>query len=109
LPDPSLAGSVDSRSVLAGVRSGNPDAIVARDRWVEELAGAISDLRWMIDPHWLILGGGVVDARDCWWIELEGCLERQGIPLKPVPASSGSDAAMLGAAHLAFRVVGDVA
>lgn len=92
----------DSRTVLDGVRSGNPDAIAARDRWVEHIAGAIADLRWTIDPRWLILGGGILDARDCWWIELERQLAATGTPLRPLPASCGSDAAMLGAARIAL-------
>lgn len=94
---------IDSRSVLAGVCSGDRNAIIARDRWVEKIADLISDLRWTIDPQWLILGGGVVDARNCWWTQLEKRLVEQGIGLRPLPASWGSDAAMVGAAHLAFQ------
>lgn len=99
----------DSRAVLAGVRSGNRDAIMARDRWVERIAGAIADLRWTIDPRWLILGGGVVDARDCWWSELERQLGSTNTSLRPLPASCGSDAAMLGAAHIALSTAGTMA
>lgn len=99
----------DSRTVLAGVRSGDGDAIAARDRWVEHIAGAIGDLRWTIDPRWLILGGGVVDARDCWWTELERHLAAADTPLRPLPASCGSDAAMLGAAQIARPATGTAA
>ncbi len=99
----------DSRTVLSGVRSGDRDAIVARDRWVEHIAGAIADLRWTIDPRWLILGGGVVDARDCWWAELERKLASTGTSVRPLPASCGSDAAMLGAAHIARSAAGNAA
>lgn len=93
---------VDSRTVLAGVRAGDRDAVVARDRWVGKLADTIGNVRWIVDPHWLILGGGVIDSRDCWWDELVECLERRNVPLRPRPAARGSDAAMLGAAVLAF-------
>lgn len=96
----------DSRAVLAGVRSGDRDAITARDRWVERIAGTIADLRWTIDPRWLILGGGVVDARDFWWAELERRLASIGTPLRPLPASCESDAAMLGAARIALSALG---
>lgn len=99
----------DSRAVLAGVRSGDRDAITARDRWVERIAGAVADLRWTIDPRWLILGGGVVDARDCWWTELERRLASTDTALRPLPASCGSDAAMLGAAYIALSMAGTVA
>lgn len=92
----------DSRAVLAGVRAGNPAAIAARDAWVDRLAVLIADLRWMLDPQWLVLGGGIVDAHDCWWISMEERLTAIGAGLSPVPASHGSDAAMLGAARIAL-------
>lgn len=95
----------DSRTILAEVRSGDRDAVLARDRWVEHIADAIADLRWTIDPRWLILGGGVLDARDCWWIALEKQLASLGTSLRPLPASCGSDAAMLGAARIAISTV----
>lgn len=96
---------VDSRLVLAGVRAGDRDALAARDRWVEKIADVISDMRWTIDPQWLILGGGVVDARECWWRQLEDRLVAQGVGLRPLPASRGSDAAMVGAACIAMEAV----
>lgn len=95
----------DSRAVLAGVRVGDPVAVAARDAWVDRLAALIADLRWMLDPHWLVLGGGVVDARDCWWDRLEERLAAIGARLSPVPASHGSDAAMLGAARIALAML----
>lgn len=95
----------DSRAVLAGVRVGDPAAVAARDAWVDRLAALIADLRWMLDPQWLVLGGGVVDARDCWWDRLEERLAAIGARLSPVPALHGSDAAMLGAARIALATV----
>jgi glucokinase len=103
---PHRAGSTHStsRGVLAAVEAGDPDAMTARDMWVAEIAKTITDVRWMIDPQWLILGGGILDARDLWWADLEQQLIQAGTPLRPTPASCGSDAAMLGAAHIAFSI-----
>ena len=97
--------AVDSRAVLAAARAGDPAALAALDFWIDRLAGTIADLRWMLDPEWLVLGGGVVDARDCWWDRLEERLASTGAGLSPLPASHGSDAAMLGAARIALTAV----
>lgn len=101
--------SLDSRAVLDKVRIGESMAIAARDRWVARLASAIVDISWIIDPRWLILGGGILDASESWWPALENQLAAINARIRPIPAALGSDAGMIGAACLGQAAAGTAA
>lgn len=92
---------VDAREVFALARSGDVRAEGVLDAAVGALARALVDLRWLVDPERVAIGGGVGLA--------PGYLERLRAaladlepedPLPVVAAALGVDAGLLGAADL---------
>ncbi|SIO87258.1 ROK family protein [Nocardiopsis sp. JB363] len=73
------------------------------------LGSALAGLANVFDPDVIVVGGGVAGAGPDWWSALTEETERGLVPalrgLPVVPAALGADAALLGAAHLAWREV----
>jgi glucokinase len=89
----------NAREVLAELGR-DPLALRALDAWVEQLAVLAQNLHWSLDPGVLVLGGGLIEARDLWWPRLMRRLE--GLPLRLLPAELGVRAGLLGAARHAL-------
>lgn len=96
----------DFRAVVA--RAGQADPVA---REVVELGGAavgsaIGGLINVLDPHAVVVGGGVSGAGEAWWAALHDAVRLEVIPSldgTPVLESTlGSDAALVGAAALAW-------
>ncbi|HEY3563166.1 MAG TPA: ROK family protein [Kribbella sp.] len=76
------------------------------------VGSALGGLVNMLDPHVVVIGGGVAGLGTLWWNALRAEFRRQVLPrLADVPVSAaryGNDAALIGAAKVAWaRVVGD--
>lgn len=92
-----LHGSAaDGREVIARLGT-DPRADLALRTWAALLAAQLHNLHWLLDPGRVVLGGGMIDAREHWW----GLLGE--LPLEVVPAELGSRAGLLGAARLGWE------
>lgn len=101
----------DFRAVASRAESGDDAA-----REVVELGGAavgsaIGGLINVLDPHIVVVGGGVSGAGDLWWGALRDAFRLEAMPSlvdTPVVMSTlGNDAALIGAAALAWTSVGE--
>jgi glucokinase len=101
--DPSAA---DTRAVVARAADDEIAAETVR-LGAAALGSAIGGLVNTLDPDVVVVGGGLSDAGDAWWLPLLGSARLDAMPaLEAVPivrAGLGTDAALVGAAHLAFR------
>ncbi|MDR7334527.1 ROK family protein [Roseateles asaccharophilus] len=98
-----LHGSAaDGRDVIARLGL-DATADSALRTWVNLLALQLHNLHWAFDPGRVLLGGGMIDAREHWWPLLERVTA--DLPLDIRPAELGSRAGLLGAAHLAWEAV----
>ncbi len=96
-----LHGSaVDGREVIARLLAGEPRAAAALQAWTEQLALLLHNLHWLLDPGCVLIGGGLIDAREHWWPRLQPLLA--DLPLDVRPAELGARAGLLGAARLAW-------
>ncbi|MDE9367290.1 ROK family protein [Luteipulveratus sp. YIM 133132] len=82
----------------------------ARDellRGAHALGSVVGGAVNLLDPDMVVLGGGVVAAGDVWWQPMLEALRRELLPatrdVAVVPSSLGADAALVGAARLAWR------
>lgn len=92
----------DGAAVMALATGGDGSARRALDAWLDHLALVMHNLYWSLDPELLLVGGGVIDARDIWWDLLVARLKARGVPLRIAPAALGSNAGVIGAARLAW-------
>jgi glucokinase len=98
-----LHGSAaNGREVIARLGS-DPVAVAALQAWVDLLALQLRNLHWAFDPGRVLLGGGMIDAREHWWPLLMPLLV--DLPLDVRPAELGSRAGLLGAARMAWEAV----
>ncbi|WP_162253770.1 MULTISPECIES: ROK family protein [unclassified Roseateles] len=94
-------GAADGREVIA--RLGDPAAKAALQAWVDLLALQLRNLHWAFDPGRVLIGGGMIDAREHWWPLLTP--ELADLPLDVQPAELGSRAGLLGAARMAWETL----
>ena len=101
----------DGQAVIAAVPHSDV-AKTALSRWARLLARTCHNIQWNYDPDTIIIGGGMVEAKSSWWPEFEQSLKnvnaRFGLP-QPMdvrPAQLGNDAAMVGAALMAWAQLG---
>jgi glucokinase len=92
----------DGHAVLAAATRGEPQGMVALQAWTEHLARAIHNLYWLLDPDRIIVGGGMIHARDVWWPRLMTELTGFSVPTVLQPAHLDNDAGVIGAAKLAW-------
>lgn len=90
--------SLNAREVLAAADAADADATQALHEWVQALAEVLRNLHWTLDPERVLIGGGLLDARERWWPALQAALE---VPLCIEPARLGTRAGLIGAAHWA--------
>lgn len=94
--------AADGREVIARLGA-DPKADAALRSWVDLLGLQLRNLHWAFDPGRVLLGGGMIDAREHWWPMLTPLLA--DLPLEVRPAELGSRAGLLGAARLAWEAV----
>lgn len=98
-----LHGSAaNGREVITGLPT-DPKAEAALKAWVELLGLQLRNLHWAFDPGRVLIGGGMIDAREHWWPLLMPLLA--DLPLDVRPAELGSRAGLLGAARMAWEAV----
>lgn len=70
--------------------------------WSEQLAHVIANIHWAYNPHVLLLGGGMMDARTHWFPLVEAQLQAMGLTQRMVFAELGTLAGVSGAAQQVF-------
>ena len=55
--------------LLADAQSEHAVATQALEKFCDFLAMAVEQLYWAIDPEAIILGGGLIEANDAWWLQ----------------------------------------
>lgn len=107
---PALArrlGAPSAEDVAAAARRGEPAARRAVDETVEWLAMGIANLVSALNPQVVVLGGGLMQASDLFLEPVRHAVRRWAQPLavdqcRIELTQLGEDAALLGAARLAF-------
>ncbi|MDN5763557.1 MAG: ROK family protein, partial [Microlunatus sp.] len=99
----------DARDVFERARFGEALAqTVVRDAAVA-LGRAVAGIATILDPHVIVIGGGVPDAGSIWWEPMERAFRGDVIPplrdLGLVRATLGSRAPIYGAAHGAWALL----
>jgi len=93
-------------AVIELVSANDPLAIAALDAWLDHLVLQLHNLYWMLDPHLIIIGGGVIDSQARWWPQLLAKLNAKKVASPIKQARLGNDAGILGAAKMVFDQVG---
>lgn len=75
-------------------------AIQVIDEFALYISIALKNIKRYIDPEVIVIGGGLIDAKEFWWEKVLALISRK---LIIVPAELGSNAAMFGAANLFFN------
>lgn len=104
------AGTATAEAAVAAARTGNVAALEAVAQTAQYLALGIAGLIAVFDPEMVVLGGGLMQARD---LLLEPIRRQALARTQPVAArhvrieatTLGEDAGLLGAARLAWRCV----
>ena len=97
----------DFVTLADAARTGNPDAITAIAFGTEHLAKAIINIAQIFDLHCVVVGGGVTEAGDIYWLPLQKALLSHSTslnlvqPIKLLPAQLQRDAGLIGAAMVA--------
>lgn len=101
----------DLRAVAQLARQGDAHAIRAIAEGAQILGTALAGLLNVLDPELLVIGGGVPEIGDMWWPHFENALRANPMPgparVALRPAELGTDAALIGAAWLAFAGLDD--
>ena len=99
----------DLRAVAALAEGGDPVAVDTVAFGGAAVGSAIGGLVNVLDPHVVVVGGGVSGLGDVWWDALRSAVRREALPsLVDVPvlaATLGSNAALVGAAEIAWETV----
>jgi glucokinase len=94
----------DFVALADAARAGNADAIAAIAFGTEHLAKAIINIAQIFDLNCVVVGGGVTEAGDIYWLPLEKALLTHSTslnlvqPIKLLPALLQRDAGLIGAA-----------
>jgi glucokinase len=96
----------DLKAVAAFARQGDSYALRAIAEGAKILGTALGGVLNIFDPEVLVIGGGVPEMGDLWWRHFETALRANPMPgpanVHLRPAELGTDAALAGAAWLAF-------
>lgn len=100
--------NITSRMVFDAADEGDAVAQAVVDLTIENIGIGLSGLLNIFDPEALVIGGGVVQALQRHWDELNASILERALPRygDSVPLSAtnlGDDVSLLGAAQLAFR------
>lgn len=96
-----------AEEVVEAARAGDPTALHAVAETIEALAMGIAGLIGLLNPEVVVLGGGLMQARDLFLDPLRQAVTRWAQPFAVLqcriePTALGDDAGALGAARLAF-------
>lgn len=96
-----LGRPLTTREVFTAAEAGDPAADAVVEAAIDRLAAALVDLRWLVDPARVAIGGSVGLAPG-YLARLRDALALRGPenPLSVVAAELGGDAGLLGAADL---------
>ncbi|MDQ4213105.1 ROK family protein [Microbacterium capsulatum] len=101
----------DTRAVFELAEGGDPAALAAIRTAGRALGGAIGGLVNALDPEVVIVTGGLSHTSALWWGPLRDGFGEEAIDLVRscplTPAALGADAAIIGAAALAFDLVAE--
>lgn len=101
---------VDLKQVAAYARQGDNHALRAIAEGAQILGVALGGVLNIFDPEVLVIGGGVPEMGDVWWRHFETALRANPMPgpahVVLAAAQLGADAALAGAAWLAFSNIG---
>lgn len=103
-------GAARAEDTVAAARAGDAAALAAIAQTVEVLAMGIAGLIGVLNPEVVVLGGGVMQARDLFLEPIRAAVPRWAQPhaarlCRIEPSALGDDAGALGAARLAFPEV----
>ncbi|MFI6412072.1 ROK family protein [Streptomyces sp. NPDC050585] len=108
---PGPDGDATAAGVAVAARAGDPAAREAYDRAGRALAAGIAAAATLLEVRIAVVGGGVAGAGDVLFGPLRRALRQYATlsftePLEVVPATTGTDAGLLGAAAAARGLVG---
>ncbi len=98
---------LDAKAVAEMARAGDPACLRVVDDVADALAAGIGSVIALIDPRAVFIGGGVAGAADMLIPRIEALLPNRVLAwnsrtIKILPSGLGYDAALIGAAALAF-------
>ncbi|MBC7919393.1 MAG: ROK family protein [Rhodoferax sp.] len=99
-----LPPQAGAREVLA--QDDAPRVQAALAEWSCQLAHVIANLHWAYNPEVLLLGGGMMDARQHWHLQVLQALQDMGLAPNLVFAELGTLAGVCGAAQQIFAAAG---
>jgi predicted NBD/HSP70 family sugar kinase len=104
-----MRGQLTAKDVFDAARGGNPRALAAVDAEADRLALMLATISAMVDPEFIVLGGGIGASADLLRPRLEERLERL-TPLETRIEESelGQDAIVLGAIATALGTARDL-
>lgn len=88
----------DSNEIFDMAEAGNQAAQQALERFLHDLLSVIQTLNNLLDPQVILLGGGLVEARDKWWHLLKQLPDTQLVQ----PAVLGNQAGFFGSQYVTF-------
>ncbi len=99
----------DPKRVAERAEDGDPIALEIWQEVGEQLAVGLSNVLWVLNLEYVVIGGGMAKAGDVLFKPMRAHLEEQMDPfftdqLEIVPAQFGNEAGMIGAAALALDV-----
>ncbi|MEK2494056.1 ROK family transcriptional regulator [Kitasatospora purpeofusca] len=99
-------GQGDAEGLFAAVRTGDPRALAALERYADDLAQGIAAVVLSLDPELVVVGGGVSQAGDLLLDPLRGRLLDQCLfPVELVASQLGDRSVALGAVRLSLDLV----
>lgn len=97
----------DLKAIAAYARQGDSHALRAIAEGAQILGMALGGVLNIFDAEALVIGGGVPEMGELWWTHFETALRANPMPgpanVQLRPAELGTDAALAGAAWLAFN------
>ncbi len=95
-------GRAVSGSEVFTRRFGNAAADTLVENWLRALASLVFSVHNAYDPGCVVIGGGVIESVGSWWNDFLAELAQLPVSVRVRPARLGSDAAVVGAARLAW-------
>ncbi|WP_237068027.1 ROK family protein [Microbulbifer guangxiensis] len=91
----------NGHQVLSALRRDEAPGRAACERFCDFLLLTLENIVWSLNPHRILIGGGLVAAWEDWWPLLEEKQVQAKLSLDIQPATLGNDAGIYGAAALA--------
>ncbi|NLY53208.1 MAG: ROK family protein [Firmicutes bacterium] len=104
-----LTGSkANCEAIFQAALAGKELAESLVQQFSHDFAVLLASLKNMLDPEAFVIGGGLVHLREAWWFHVKEafyreCMQSEGT--RVLPAATGNNAGLLGAAALAWDLV----